>query len=81
MYVFLFFYSAVTRKDRSDRFCLKWFCGIDKDAVKIKLTKEEIREATLELTNIDEDPFWKKFLDINAAICIGVCVFLHGFWA
>lgn len=62
-------------------FFLKWFCGLDKNEDKVKLTVEERRQLALEVTNIAEDPFWKKFMDVNGIICAVACFFLHGFWA
>lgn len=70
-----------SRTEKSDKFCMKWFCGVDRDAVKVKQTAQEVREQLLKLTNIDEDPYYKKVLDINAVVCLGACVFLLAFWA
>ena len=59
----------------------KWLCGVDKAHKPPKLTKEELRNQIIKNTDIKEDPFWKRVLDINAIICAAVAVFLHAFWA
>ncbi len=63
-------------------FLVRWLCGVEKRGkVPPKLSKEEQRELQLKATSIEEDPYWSNILGINAVICAGVAVFLHGFWA
>ena len=62
-------------------YCLKWFCGVDLLEKKTHLSPEERHDLQLWATNIGEDPFWKKVVDINGLICCACCFFLHGFWA
>ena len=63
-------------------FTLKWLCGVDYMAAKPpKLTKEQILENQQKMTDIHEDPYWKKVLDYNMIACVAFTVFLHAFWA
>ena len=55
-------------------------CGKEDGPVE-KLSKEKKIQMLIESTSIEEDPKWKKILDINAVISFGVAVFLHAFWA
>jgi sodium/glucose cotransporter 9 len=62
-------------------FALKWLCGVDLREQNQQLTKEERQQLQMKATDITEDPFWKKVVDMNGIVCCAVCCFLHGFWA
>ena len=62
-------------------FLCKWGCGVDRSIKRKRLTREEQKQLQLQLSDISEDPYWKKVLDINTVICAAVAVYLHGFWA
>ena len=62
-------------------YTLKWLCGVDLREPSLELAKEERHQSQLKATNITEDPFWKKIVDVNGLICCACCFFLHGFWA
>lgn len=67
----------ITNRQRIKKIFLKYICGQnDSPSCQEGPSKEEIRK----MTSITEDPRSKLFLDINAVICVGVAVFLHGFW-
>ena len=62
-------------------YLLKWGCGVDKTIKQKRMSKEEKRNMQDKITNIEEHPFWKKFLNINMVICAAVAVGLHAYWA
>ena len=57
-----------------------WFdfvCGIPK-----KTSADDVREPQEErLKLLDETPFWKCFLDINAVIAMCIMCFMLGYFA
>ena len=62
-------------------FTMKWLCGVDKTTQKSKkLSQEEMVEIQKKATDISEDPYWKKVLDINAVVACCICFFLHAFF-
>ena len=60
---------------------MKYVCGVDKTVKRVELSAAEKRKLQLKASDIQEDPYWKKVLDINAVICAGCAIFLHAFWA
>ncbi|CAB1347711.1 unnamed protein product [Coregonus sp. 'balchen'] len=46
-----------------------------------ELTEEEVTEASKELPDISEEPFWKHVVDANALVMMAVAVFLGGYYA
>ncbi|NP_001133541.1 sodium/glucose cotransporter 2 [Salmo salar] len=57
-----------------------WFCGVSGTQVP-ELTEEEVTEASKELPDISEEPFWKHIVDANALVMMAVAVFLWGYYA
>uniref|UniRef100_A0A8C7TF40 Solute carrier family 5 member 2 n=1 Tax=Oncorhynchus mykiss TaxID=8022 RepID=A0A8C7TF40_ONCMY len=57
-----------------------WFCGVSGAQVP-ELTEEEVTEASKELPDISEEPFWKHVVDANALVMMAVAVFLWGYYA
>ena len=62
------------------RRALKTFCGVSSKPVR-RLTREEQRDLMIKQTNIYEDPWWKRFMNVQALICAGAALSLHAFWA
>ena len=54
-----------------------WICGIEKTD-QPEMTEEERQALEEKQTSLDEDPFWKKVVSINAIVLMVVAVF---FWA
>uniref|UniRef100_A0A8C7KLR9 Sodium/glucose cotransporter 2 n=1 Tax=Oncorhynchus kisutch TaxID=8019 RepID=A0A8C7KLR9_ONCKI len=55
--------------------------AIDDIHVSAQLTEEEVTEASKELPDISEEPFWKHVVDANALVMMAVAVFLWGYYA
>ncbi|CAD5122669.1 DgyrCDS11079 [Dimorphilus gyrociliatus] len=70
--------DRVTKGQRIKQLLLKYVCGQNQNSNSQEgPTKEEIKK----MTSIVEDPKSKLLLDLGAAVCVGVAIFLHGFWA
>ena len=74
----LFFFIATTGLKY---YLLKWGCGVDQTIKRKRLRKVEKQLLQDKITNIEEDPFWKKFLDINMVICLCIATGLHAYFA
>ena len=63
----------------------RWICGIDKPMEDFaELTGEELKakEAReMELLSIEEKPFWKDFLNVNAVLLCFFAIFVTSFFA
>ena len=59
---------------------MKYVCGVDRNHPVKKLTKEEKIAQRIAISNISEDPKWKKFMNIQAIICAAIAVFIHAFF-
>ena len=62
----------------------RWVCGIDKPLEDdVELTEEELKakeEKEKKLLSIEEEPFWKDFLNVNAVLLCFFAIFLTGFF-
>lgn len=56
-----------------------WICGIEKQD-QPELTAEEKAAIEAKQTSLEEDPFWKKFTNINGLCLCVVAVFFWGFF-
>ena len=56
-----------------------WICGIEKNEAP-ELTPEELKAIEESQTSLEEDPFWKKFTNVNALVLCVVGVFFWGFF-
>ncbi|XP_063283852.1 sodium/glucose cotransporter 4 [Pelobates fuscus] len=56
-----------------------WFCGLSLHPVAQLSKKEQLIQQN-KMTNIEEEPFWKRFCDINALILLAINVFLWGYF-
>ncbi|XP_062994602.1 sodium/glucose cotransporter 2 isoform X1 [Elgaria multicarinata webbii] len=64
------------------RRCLGWFCGIGTGSQEaLELTPEEKAEELQRLTDITEHPRWRRVVNINAVIMMGLATFLWGYYA
>lgn len=59
---------------------LRLFCGQESQETALTVSEEEREAIRRKMTSIDETPFWRKVLNINAVITAAVCFFLHAFW-
>ena len=57
---------------------LNWVCGVEKT---IEPTEDEKLELEKKHTSLEEDPFWKKFCDINVIVMMTCACFIWGFFA
>ncbi|MGH0174715.1 UNVERIFIED_CONTAM: hypothetical protein FKN15_068930 [Acipenser sinensis] len=60
--------------------CISWFCGMG-SSQDPEPSEEEVAEASKQLPDISEDPFWKNVVNTNAIIMMVVAVFLWGYYA
>ncbi|KAK1151917.1 sodium/glucose cotransporter 2 isoform X2 [Acipenser oxyrinchus oxyrinchus] len=60
--------------------CIGWFCGMG-SSQDPEPSEEEVAEASKQLPDISEDPFWKNVVNTNAIIMMVVAVFLWGYYA
>nr|XP_046150521.1 sodium/glucose cotransporter 2 [Oncorhynchus gorbuscha] len=74
--------SPVDAEEPKSGICrlIGWFCGVSGAQVP-ELTEEEVTEASKELPDISEKPFWKHVVDANALVMMAVAVFLWGYYA
>nr|XP_053636730.1 sodium/glucose cotransporter 4-like [Cherax quadricarinatus] len=49
------------------------------EAPQLQLSEEEKAEAAAAF--LDEPPYWRKFLNVNAVICLALTTFIWGFYA
>ena len=59
-------------------------CGISKpkeEDEETAVSKEEAAAIEAAKTSIAEDPFWSRFLNINAVIVLAFACFLIGFFS
>ncbi|XP_069180378.1 sodium/glucose cotransporter 4 [Procambarus clarkii] len=66
------------------RRCLNTACGVSKTAAVPEnplnqLTEEEKAQAAADF--LDEPPFWRNVLNVNAVICLALTTFVWGFFA
>lgn len=57
-----------------------WICGIEKQTAP-EMSEEEKLALEKHHTSLDEDPFWKKFCDINVIVMMTCACFIWGFFA
>lgn len=59
-----------------------WVCGIEKqnNRPEDEISEEERKTKEAALLSIEEEPRWKRYLNINAMILITITVFLWGFF-
>ncbi|XP_043942551.1 sodium/glucose cotransporter 2 [Protopterus annectens] len=69
------------KKKNPLRLCFEWFCGISNEPAKDTVTEEENAAAQENLTDISEDPIWRKVVNINAIIMMCVAIFLWAYFA
>lgn len=61
------------------RTAMMWICGIEKHEEPV-MTEEERKAFEAKQISLDEDPYWKKIVNINALTLMVVATFIWGFF-
>uniref|UniRef100_A0A8C4R8G2 Sodium/glucose cotransporter 2 n=1 Tax=Eptatretus burgeri TaxID=7764 RepID=A0A8C4R8G2_EPTBU len=59
----------------------KWFCGLDSNAERPMMSREEQKKQEQVITSIEEVTFWKNVCNVNALLLLTVAVFCWAYFA